>query len=176
MASDICVRLGKRIRALRKARGWRLIDLAQHCGVKEVHLSYVERGKREVGFNALVSIANGLGVKLSDGSVLICFGTLILCLGFFLKGGGVFPPVFQNPESAGLVVDHVRKVLLALPLYRFVKEDLSDHAEVVRSFQVPLSGLAGEGYGDKEGITVRLGPGFRWKQNGFLYDETESIP
>jgi len=66
MASDICVRLGKRIRAIRKAKGWRQIDLAQHCGVREVHLSYVERGMREVGFNTLVAIAKGLDVKLSD--------------------------------------------------------------------------------------------------------------
>jgi transcriptional regulator with XRE-family HTH domain len=66
MASDICIRLGKRIRALRKAKGWRQIDLAQHCGVKEVHLSYLERGMREVGFNALVAIAKALDVKLSD--------------------------------------------------------------------------------------------------------------
>jgi XRE family aerobic/anaerobic benzoate catabolism transcriptional regulator len=66
MASDICVRLGKRIRAIRKAKGWRQIDLAQHSGVREVHLSYVERGLREVGFNTLVAIAKGLDVKLSD--------------------------------------------------------------------------------------------------------------
>ena len=66
MASSINVRLGKRIRELRKARGWRQIDLAQHCGVREVHLSYLERGKREVGFNTLVAIAKGLGIKLSD--------------------------------------------------------------------------------------------------------------
>jgi transcriptional regulator with XRE-family HTH domain len=66
MARSINVRLGKRIRELRKARGWRQIDLAQHCGVREVHLSYLERGLREVGFNTLVAIAKGLDVKLSD--------------------------------------------------------------------------------------------------------------
>jgi transcriptional regulator with XRE-family HTH domain len=66
MASRIGVRLGKRIRELRKAKGWRQIDLAQHCGVREVHLSYLERGMREVGFNTLVAIAKGLDVKLSD--------------------------------------------------------------------------------------------------------------
>jgi len=66
MASNICIRLGKRIRAIRKAKGWRQIDLAQHSGVREVHLSYVERGLREVGFNTLVAIAKGLDVKLSD--------------------------------------------------------------------------------------------------------------
>jgi transcriptional regulator with XRE-family HTH domain len=66
MASRISIRLGRRIRELRKAKGWRLIDLAQHSGIREVHLSYVERGLREVGLNTLVAIAKGLGVKLSD--------------------------------------------------------------------------------------------------------------
>ena len=66
MASRIVVRLGKRIRELRKAKGWRQIDLAQHSGVREVHLSYLERGLREPGFLVLAKIAKGLGVKLSD--------------------------------------------------------------------------------------------------------------
>jgi transcriptional regulator with XRE-family HTH domain len=66
MRSDISERLGTRIRALRKAKGWRLIDLAQHSGVREVHLSYVERGTREVGLNTLVAIAQGLDVTLAD--------------------------------------------------------------------------------------------------------------
>lgn len=66
MGSELCTRLGIRIRALRKAKGWRLVDLAEHCGVKEVHLSYLERGTREVGFNALTAIAKGLDVTLSE--------------------------------------------------------------------------------------------------------------
>ena len=47
---------------MRKAKGWRLIDLAQHSGIREVHLSYVERGTREVGLNtaACDSVASAL--------------------------------------------------------------------------------------------------------------------
>lgn len=66
MRSDISERLGARIRALRKAKGWRLIDLAQHSGIREVHLSYVERGTREVGLNTLAAIAQGLDVSLAE--------------------------------------------------------------------------------------------------------------
>jgi len=66
MGRELCTRLGERIRALRRAKGWRLVDLAEHSGVKEVHLSYLERGAREVGFNALAAIAQGLEVTLSD--------------------------------------------------------------------------------------------------------------
>lgn len=64
MASDICSRLGKRIREMRKAKGWRQIDLAQHSGVHEVHISDLERGAREVGLRTLFALAQALGVKL----------------------------------------------------------------------------------------------------------------
>jgi transcriptional regulator with XRE-family HTH domain len=47
MATEICVRFGKRIRALRKERGWTQIDLAVHTGVGRVFISDVERGKKE---------------------------------------------------------------------------------------------------------------------------------
>jgi transcriptional regulator with XRE-family HTH domain len=66
MARDICVLLGERIRKLRKQKGWRQIDLAQHSGVHEVHISDLERGVREVGLRTLLAIANALEVKLSD--------------------------------------------------------------------------------------------------------------
>lgn len=66
MASDICVLLGRRIRELRKAKGWRQIDLATHSGVHEVHISDLERGSREAGIRTLQSLAQALDVKLAD--------------------------------------------------------------------------------------------------------------
>jgi transcriptional regulator with XRE-family HTH domain len=65
MASNICVQLGQRIRDLRKAKGWRQIDLAQESGVHEVHISDLERGVREAGVKTLASIASALGIKLA---------------------------------------------------------------------------------------------------------------
>jgi transcriptional regulator with XRE-family HTH domain len=47
MATDICVRFGKRIRALRKERGWTQVDLAVHTGLGRVFISDLERGKKE---------------------------------------------------------------------------------------------------------------------------------
>jgi transcriptional regulator with XRE-family HTH domain len=64
MASDICSAVGKRLRELRKAKGWRQIDLAQHSGVHEVHISDLERGSREVGLKTLAALAKALDVKL----------------------------------------------------------------------------------------------------------------
>lgn len=60
MATDICVRLGKRIRELRKARGWRQIDLAVHAEISKNHISELERGSREIGLRNLDAIAAAL--------------------------------------------------------------------------------------------------------------------
>jgi transcriptional regulator with XRE-family HTH domain len=65
MATDICILLGKRIRELRKKKGWRQIDLAQHSGVHEVHISDLERGAREVGLRNLLALAKALQVSMS---------------------------------------------------------------------------------------------------------------
>lgn len=66
MATDIRVQLGARIRELRKAKGWRQIDLAQHSGVHEVHISDLERGTREAGVVTLYSLAQALGVTMAQ--------------------------------------------------------------------------------------------------------------
>jgi len=66
MATDVCVLLGRRIRVLRKAKGWRQIDLAQHSGVHEVHISDLERGTREAGVRTLQRIAESLETSISD--------------------------------------------------------------------------------------------------------------
>ncbi|HEY6850447.1 MAG TPA: helix-turn-helix transcriptional regulator [Terracidiphilus sp.] len=66
MASDICVQVGERIRNLRLKNGWRQIDLAEHSGIHEVHISDLERGVREVGLRHLAGLAAAFGLSLSE--------------------------------------------------------------------------------------------------------------
>ena len=66
MARDICVAAGERIRKLRRAKGWRQIDLAEHSGVHEVHISDLERGAREPGLRTLRKIVAELDTTLSE--------------------------------------------------------------------------------------------------------------
>ena len=65
MASTLRAVLGKRIRDLRRKRGWRQIDLAVHAELSKTHLCDVETGKREIGLEALKRIADALEVSLS---------------------------------------------------------------------------------------------------------------
>jgi transcriptional regulator with XRE-family HTH domain len=66
MARDICAATGERIRKLRRAKGWRQIDLAEHSGVHEVHISDLERGMREAGLRTLSKIAVALETTISE--------------------------------------------------------------------------------------------------------------
>ena len=61
----LLVQLGKRIQALRKAKGWTLTDLAVHLDLNRGHISDVERGKREAGIITLQVIARGLDTTMA---------------------------------------------------------------------------------------------------------------
>lgn len=66
MATDICVQLGRKIRELRRERGWRQIDLAAHAELSKTHINELEAGKREVGLRALERLSGALDLKVSD--------------------------------------------------------------------------------------------------------------
>ena len=66
MAENICVKLGRRIRGLRRRRGWRQIDLAEHAQLSMTHISDLERGQREICLLTLERIAIALEVTPSE--------------------------------------------------------------------------------------------------------------
>jgi transcriptional regulator with XRE-family HTH domain len=57
MARDICVRFGRRIRQLRKKRGWTQTYLATHTGLGSVYISQLEHGKKEPGLRTVEILA-----------------------------------------------------------------------------------------------------------------------
>ena len=66
MGTNASIRLGKKIRRLRREKGWRQIDLAEQSGVHEVHISDLERGTREPGLRTLSRIASALDITLTE--------------------------------------------------------------------------------------------------------------
>lgn len=50
-------RVGERLRALRKERGWRLEDLSERVGISRSYLSRIESGEREPSIAALFAVA-----------------------------------------------------------------------------------------------------------------------
>jgi transcriptional regulator with XRE-family HTH domain len=66
MAADLLVRLGTRIRKLRKKRGWTQVEMAEKVGIDRSFLADVERGKRNVSILNVELMAKGLKVSLSQ--------------------------------------------------------------------------------------------------------------
>lgn len=64
MATDICVRIGRRIRVLRTERGWTQAMLADHAELTREHLSELENGHKEIGVRALEKIVQALELNL----------------------------------------------------------------------------------------------------------------
>jgi transcriptional regulator with XRE-family HTH domain len=59
-------RLGERVRALRRERGWTLEVLAQRSGVSRAMISKLERGEKNPTLVVAAKVAEGLGMHLSE--------------------------------------------------------------------------------------------------------------
>jgi len=62
---DICVRFGKRIRALRKRKGWTQVYMAEHVGIDRSFISDLENGRKEVCIRNLELLATAFGITVS---------------------------------------------------------------------------------------------------------------
>jgi transcriptional regulator with XRE-family HTH domain len=65
MPDDLLIRLGDRIRKLRKNRGWTQVVMAEKIGLDRSFIADVERGKRNISILNLDIIAKGFKVSLS---------------------------------------------------------------------------------------------------------------
>ena len=65
MSSDICVRLGKRLRALRKRRRWTQVYMAEHVGIDRSFISDLENGRKEICIRNLEVLATAFGMSIS---------------------------------------------------------------------------------------------------------------
>ncbi len=66
MGADLLIRLGDRIRVLRKKSGWTQVEFAEKVGLDRSFLADVERGKRNISILNLELIAKGLKISLSQ--------------------------------------------------------------------------------------------------------------
>jgi transcriptional regulator with XRE-family HTH domain len=61
---DICIRLGRKLRKLRKQKSWTQAYMAEHTGIGRAHISNLETGKKEAGLRALEILADSFGMTL----------------------------------------------------------------------------------------------------------------
>lgn len=63
---DILTRFGKRVRELRKSRGYSQESFAAECGLDRTYLGGIERGERNVALRNIGAIANALRISVSE--------------------------------------------------------------------------------------------------------------
>jgi transcriptional regulator with XRE-family HTH domain len=63
--TDIRVRLGDRVRALRPKSGWTQVEIPELLGVDRSYLSEIETGKKDPSLTMLKSIADGCRLTMS---------------------------------------------------------------------------------------------------------------
>jgi transcriptional regulator with XRE-family HTH domain len=66
MADELLIRLGDRIRKLRKEKGWTQVVMAEKIGLDRSFIADLERGKRNISILNLSLIAEGLQKTLSQ--------------------------------------------------------------------------------------------------------------
>lgn len=59
-------KFGRRIRFLREQAGISQSKFALMIGINQTYLSGIENGRRNISFDNIEKIANGLGVSISD--------------------------------------------------------------------------------------------------------------
>lgn len=64
--SDLKILVGKRIRAMRKAKGWSQATLAEHAEMVDSYLAGVERGERNISLESLEKIVRALEAEPID--------------------------------------------------------------------------------------------------------------
>ena len=66
MAKDVCERFGKRLRTLRRERGWSQTYLSVHTGLSRTFISDVEVGRKEPCLRTLEILALGFEIGLGE--------------------------------------------------------------------------------------------------------------
>ncbi len=64
--NDIQGRFGKRLRTLRRERGWTQVQMAVDLGIDRGHICELERGRKTVSLRTMEIFAMGLEMKLSE--------------------------------------------------------------------------------------------------------------
>jgi transcriptional regulator with XRE-family HTH domain len=66
VSTDICVRFGKRLRALRQQREWTQVYMAEHVGMDRSFISDLENGKKEICIRNLEVLARAFEMSVSQ--------------------------------------------------------------------------------------------------------------
>lgn len=66
MKNELQIKFGKRVRELRKARGWSQEEFADRCELDRTYISGIERGMRNPTLLIIACLSRNLGISLAS--------------------------------------------------------------------------------------------------------------
>jgi transcriptional regulator with XRE-family HTH domain len=66
VANDVRIRLGRRIRELREARGWNQPYLAELSGLGRIYISQLENGRKQASISTIEVLAISFEMSISE--------------------------------------------------------------------------------------------------------------
>jgi len=60
------IRLGQRIREIRKSKGMTQVDLEVECHINNGDISRIENGQKNIELHTIIKLADALGVELHE--------------------------------------------------------------------------------------------------------------
>ncbi|EAO9608713.1 helix-turn-helix transcriptional regulator [Salmonella enterica] len=66
MKNELHIKFGKRVRELRKERGWSQEEFADRCGLDRTYVSGIERGIRNPTLQIIGMISDALNVEICN--------------------------------------------------------------------------------------------------------------
>ncbi len=150
---------GRRLHALRRARGWTLSDLAERSGLAVSTISKAERGLMSLTYDRMLQLARGIGVDMAE---------------FFTDQGSSFAPgsfavapkgTFERQETRNYVYEmlfpQIRNKAMVPMMGTLKAHDLMDFDDFVRhpgqEFLLVLEGAVTVFAEGKPPITLRQG-------------------
>ncbi|MFN3955144.1 MAG: helix-turn-helix domain-containing protein [Pararhodobacter sp.] len=163
---------GRRLRELRRARGWTLAALAERSGLAVSTISKAERGVMALTYDRMLNLARGIGVDMAE---------------FFTSDGAAFAPgsfsvaprgTFRRQETRNYVYEmlfpEIRNKAMVPMMGTLKAHDIMDFDDFVRhpgqEFLLVLEGAVTVYAEGKAPVTLRQGDSLYFDSaRGHLY-------
>ena len=151
LSADL-VKVGERLRRLRKERGWKLEDLAERTNLSRAYLSRLENGERQPSLTALFRIAQAYGVAFSslfESEPDLESGVIIRAAQTPVRRGN---GLFYASLSRGSWAFNLHPIRIVVPAEREEGEEGEVYQHEGEQWLYVVSGSLGLGIGDEEFI------------------------
>lgn len=169
---------GRRLRELRRARGWTLAELAERSGLAISTISKAERGVMALTYDRMLQLARGIGVDMAE---------------FFTNEGEAFAPgsftvaprgTFRKQETRNYVYEmlfpEIRNKAMVPIMGTLKAHDILDFEDFVRhpgqEFLLVLEGTVTVHAEGREAVTLQAGDSIYFDSaRGHLYASTGAV-